>query len=76
MEKPNETEQPHKMEIVVRFNMLSGEMSIEGCNKNPVVALGMLDYTLARVRRMLTQNDIAQELESASRIVPGREFRQ
>ena len=54
-----------QMEIVVMFNMLSGEVRVTGCDKNPIVALGMLDYALARVRRALTTNDIVQEMKNS-----------
>jgi hypothetical protein len=72
MEKSNETPQPHRMEIVVKFNILSAEFSLAGCDQNPVVALGMLDYALSRIRRFITQGDIAREIQDASRIVPAR----
>jgi len=59
------------MHVRVSFNILSGEMSVEGCDKNPVVALGMLDYALARVRRVLSTGDIMAEARNGRRIVPG-----
>jgi hypothetical protein len=62
---PEETLQMH---VRVSFNMLTGEMKVEGCDKNPVVALGMLDYALSRVRRFLTTADILQEAKNAPRI--------
>jgi hypothetical protein len=58
--------------IEIDFNMLTGELRIVGCDRNPVVAIGMLDYTLARVRRFLTTNDMVREAQEASRIVPAR----
>jgi hypothetical protein len=57
-----------QMPIRVSFNMLTGEMAVEGCDKNPVVALGMLDYALARVRRFLATSDILAEAKSAPRV--------
>jgi hypothetical protein len=57
-----------KMHVHVSFDMLTGEMRVEGCDKNPIVALGMLDYALARVRRFLTTNDILAEAKNAPRI--------
>jgi hypothetical protein len=61
-----------QMHIHVSFNMLTGDVAVEGCDKNPLVALGMLDYALARVRRFLVQADLAQEFRNAPRIaVPG-----
>jgi hypothetical protein len=57
-----------KMRIVVSFDILTGEIAVEGCDKNPLVALGMLDYALARVRRVLTQNDILPDMKNAPRV--------
>jgi hypothetical protein len=57
-----------QMRIVVTFDVLTGEFGLEGCDKNPVVALGMLDFALSRVRRVLTTNDVLQEMKNAPRI--------
>jgi hypothetical protein len=57
-----------EMRVIVTFNVLTGEMGVEGCDKNPVVALGMLDYALARVRRALATNDILQDAQNSPRI--------
>ncbi|HYL64460.1 MAG TPA: hypothetical protein VE077_17740 [Candidatus Methylomirabilis sp.] len=57
-----------RMSIVVEFDMLTGEMTLGGCDKNPVVALGMLDYALARVRRALAVNDMVQDAKNAPRV--------
>ncbi len=57
-----------EMRVVVTFDMLSGVFGLEGCDKNPVVALGMLDYALARVRRFIATNEILQEAQDRSRI--------
>lgn len=56
-------------EIVIRYDVAKAEFSLTGCDKNPIVALGMLDYASARVRRFLTTNDIQHEIQDASRIV-------
>lgn len=68
MEKPDEQVHAAEVVIVVRFNPLTAEFSLAGCDKNPVVALGALDYALARVRRFLTQADIERELKNAPRV--------
>jgi hypothetical protein len=61
-----------QMRVVVTFDMVSGELNVSGCDKNPVVALGMLDYALARVRRFLATADILREARSNPRIaLPG-----
>ncbi len=57
-----------EMRIVVTFDMLTGQFGIEGCDKNPVVALGMLGYALARVRRFILTNEILQDVKNAPRI--------
>ncbi len=54
--------------MVVTFNMLTGELAVDGCDKNPIVALGMLDYALSRVRRFLVTADIVRESQNAPRI--------
>ena len=60
------------MRVVVTFDMLTGELAVQGCDKNPIAALGMLDYAQARVRRWLVTNDILAEAKNAPRIaVPG-----
>lgn len=57
-----------EMEIVIKFDVSTGIVSVQGCDKNPLVALGMLDYALARVRRFILQNDLQQELQGAPRV--------
>jgi len=57
-----------KMRVVVSFDMLTGDIQVDGCDKNPVVALGMLDYALARVRRALAINDMVQEAKNVPRV--------
>lgn len=63
-------------EIVVKLDVATGAMSLSGCDADPVVALGMLDYALARVRRSITMGDIQREVQEASRILPGSALRQ
>jgi hypothetical protein len=57
-----------KMRVVISFDILTGEIAVEGCDKNPLVALGMLDYALSRVRRVLTVNDMVQDSKNAPRV--------
>jgi len=57
-----------ELEIVIRFNVKTGEISLTGCDESPLVALGMLDYALARVRRVLGTNDVMQDARNAPRI--------
>ena len=62
-----------EFEIVVRFDVVSGVVSLTGCDKNPLVALGMLDYALARVRRLIATNDIIQDARNSPLIsLPSR----
>jgi len=56
------------MRVVVVFDMVTGELAVDGCDKNPIVALGMLDYALARVRRFLVTTDLIREAQNAPRI--------
>lgn len=62
-----------QMEIVLTWNVLEGTRPlVSGCDKNPFLALAMLDYALARVRRFITQSDIARELQELPRVaLPG-----
>lgn len=64
-----------QIEIVIKFDVVKAEFSLTGCDKNPVVALGLLDYALARVRRFITTSDIQHEMQEASRILPGSALR-
>lgn len=57
-----------EMQIVIKHNVVDGTLSVTGCDKNAVVALGMLDWALARVRRFITMNDIAQDAKNAPRV--------
>lgn len=57
-----------EIEIVIRFDVGSGVVSVTGCDANPLVALGLLDYALARVRRHLTMSDITHEMKNAPRV--------
>ena len=68
MDSPTVKRDTVEMRIVVTFDMLTGPFGLEGCDKNPVVALGMLDFALSRVRRFLTTNDLVQEMKNAPRI--------
>jgi hypothetical protein len=61
-----------EMKISISFDILTRAVSIQGCDANPLVALGMLDYALARVRRILAMCDMEQEMRERSRIsLPG-----
>jgi hypothetical protein len=61
-----------KFKVTVTFDAATGVMSVDGCDKNPIISLGMLDYALARVRRFITTNDILQEAKQVPRIsLPG-----
>lgn len=70
METP-ESKNPDVVSIHMVFNMRTGEVGLSGCDENPVIALGMFDYALARIRRAIAVNDLHAEAQRASRIVPG-----
>lgn len=57
-----------ELEVVIKFDVAKCEFSLTGCDKNPIVAIGMLEYALSRVRRFLTTGDIQREMQDASRI--------
>lgn len=72
MEKPIVLVSSLDTEVVVRYNAATREYSLSGCDENPIVAWGMLEYAVARVRRSMMQGDIAREIQNAPRIsVPG-----
>lgn len=58
-----------EFEIVIKFDVAKSEFSLTGCDKNPIIAVGLLDYALARVRRFVAVGDIQRELQDASRII-------
>lgn len=72
MESNGRPKSENEMRVVVTFDMLTGEFGMDGADKNPVVALGMLDFALSRIRRVLGTNDVMREMANASRIaIPG-----
>lgn len=73
MSEPKDSGDTGQFEVVIRFNAITGAIQVSGCDKNPIVSLGMLDYALSRVRRFLTMSDLQQETQNAPRIhVPER----
>lgn len=68
MSKTVVNEESLGLEIVIRFNPSTLEFSLTGCDKNPVVALGVLDYALARVRRSLVTSDVQREMQNVPRV--------
>jgi hypothetical protein len=58
--------------IEITFDLFSGVVSLSGCDESPLVALGMLDYALARVRRFIQTADIVQEARQSPLIMPRR----
>ena len=71
-----ENKNPNVVVVELKFDLLTGEFSITGCDQNPVVALGMFDYATSRIRRALVTNDMQHMMDKAYRIVPGSPFRQ
>ena len=68
MDNPTVDREKLELRIVVTYDLLTKEFALEGCDANPVAALGVLDYALSRVRRFLTTNDIVQEARNSPRI--------
>ena len=69
MDNPTVDREKLELRIVVTYNLLAKEFALDGCDANPVAALGVLDYALSRIRRFLTTNDVIQEAQEKSRIV-------
>lgn len=65
---PDFGKEPHELQVVIRYDVLTREFALEGCDKNAVVAAGMLEYAMSRVKRFLLQGDIERELQNAPRI--------
>lgn len=58
-----------QLEIVLTFDQATGKFSITGCDANPIVALGCLEYVIGNVKRTLLQMDLVREAQAASGIV-------
>ena len=57
-----------EMEIVIGWDVVEHLPVVRGCDKNPLLALAMLEYVLNRVRRHIVQIDVTAELQNAPRI--------
>lgn len=72
MEKPTVGVESLDMEVVIRYNPVTRDFSLTGCDENPVVAWGMLRYAESRLRRGLAQADIVEQMKNSPRVsVPG-----
>lgn len=57
-----------EFEVVIRHNTRTLESTLLGCDKNPLVALGMLSWATGRVQRGIVQAEVEEALKNAPRI--------
>jgi hypothetical protein len=59
-------------QLVISFNTLTHEFEMQGFDKDPLVALGMLEWAKHKVQRAVTKNELLEEMKTLPRIaVPG-----
>lgn len=72
MEKPVVDVESLVVRVVITYNPVTTEYDIKGVDENVIVAWGMLEYALSRIRRTMAAHDMREQLENASRIsLPG-----
>lgn len=59
------------VKVVITYNPVTTEYDIKGVDENPIVAWGMVEYALSRLRRAMAQHDLREQMENASKIVLG-----
>lgn len=69
---PDFGEGEHEFVLVVRYDSKTGEREMQGCDKNPIIAIGLLEFVLSRVRRVITQADIIQDAAQSKLALPGK----
>jgi hypothetical protein len=57
-----------EFEVVIRHNVKTGVSGLLGCDKNPLVAIGMMEWALGRVKRHVAQNEMIEEMSKVPRI--------
>jgi hypothetical protein len=59
-------------QLVITFNVLTHEFGMAGFDKDPLVALGMLEWAKHNVQRSVAKNEMIEEMKNMPRIaVPG-----
>lgn len=76
MENKTDNVDKHEVEVVVRFNLLTAEYLLSGCDANPIAALGMLDYAISRIRGSLVRGELEREMRNRSLVFPPSGVRQ
>lgn len=71
MEKPTVEVASLEVKVIITFNPATSLYDVKGVDENPIVAWGMLEYVLSRLRRAMAQHDLGEQMESASKIVLG-----
>lgn len=59
-------------QLVITFNVLTHEFGLEGFDKDPLVALGMLEWAKHKLQRTVAKGELMAEMNNVPRIaVPG-----
>ena len=59
-------------QITITYSVITKEFSLSGCDRDPLVAMGMLEWAKHRLQRGVSRAELAQEMQNAPRIaVPG-----
>lgn len=72
MEKPTVEVESLTVKVVLTFNPVTTEYDIKGVDENIIVAWGMLEYALSRIRRTMAAHDMQEQLKNIPQIaLPG-----
>ena len=59
-------------QLVITFSTITHEFEMQGFDKDPLVALGMLEWAKHKVQRAVAKGEIIEEMKAVPRIaVPG-----
>ena len=59
-------------ELVIKFNVLTHKFELRGFDKDPLVALGMLEFAKHELQRTVAKNELLDEMANAPRLVGAR----
>lgn len=76
MEKPTVEVESLEVTVVITYNPATTVYDMKGVDENPIVAWGMLEYALSRLRRAMAQHDLREQLENAPQVVLGSQVPQ
>lgn len=72
MERVTIPQEVVEFQIVIGYNVITKQFSLSGCDQDPLVSMGMLEWAKHRVQRGVSMAELAQEMQNAPRIaVPG-----